>query len=275
MVGLAIAAVVVTFNPLDTGSPLGLGPTRTPHASGPARSPAPAASLGAHGVEVGAPAPSQAVLDPSPVARPTTAAGHSPPAGLTGYGWPLDHARITNGFGVGRPGSFLVDGRTFHDGIDLASFCGAPIVAAHDGAVLTAGRHHEAFLGWLGDLGPFRARVEAEHLWSAQAITIVIDDGNDYRSIYAHLARTAVKAGATVVAGDVIGNEGASGYATGCHLHFGLFSSSDPRTLTLDPKVAARSKLPSQEVMRIDPLLVLPAPDVASIIWGWGARDGS
>jgi len=234
----------------------------------------PAASLGSHGVEVGAAAPSQAVLDPSRAARPTTAAGHSPPAGLAGYGWPLDHARITNGFGVGRPGSFLLEGQAFHDGIDLASFCGAPIVAAHRGVVLTAGRHHEAFQGWLGDLAPFRARVEAEHLWNAQAITVIIDDGNGYRSIYAHLARTAVKAGAIVEAGAVIGYEGASGYATGCHLHFGLFSPSDARTLTLDPKVASRSKLPSQEVMRIDPLLVLPPPEVASVTWGWGAPDG-
>ena len=52
----------------------------------------------------------------------------------------------------GSPGSFVVDGRTFHDGIDISSFCGARIVAAHDGVVLAAGRHHEGFMGWVGDL---------------------------------------------------------------------------------------------------------------------------
>jgi murein DD-endopeptidase MepM/ murein hydrolase activator NlpD len=265
------------LNPLGTGSQLGVAGTAgtgTALASRRGGSEAAAASIGAREHDVPGAASSQAQPGASPAPEPTSAAtNHMPPAGLAGYQWPIESARITNGFGVGRPGSFLLDGQTFHDGIDLASFCGAPIVAAHDGEVLTAGRHHEAFLGWLGDLAPFRARVEAEHLWSAQAITIVIDDGNGYRSIYAHLARTAVKAGATVKSGDVIGYEGASGYATGCHLHFGVFSPSEPRTLALDPKVAARSKLPGAEVMRIDPLLVLPAPDGAAIIWGWGARD--
>jgi murein DD-endopeptidase MepM/ murein hydrolase activator NlpD len=33
-----------------------------------------------------------------------------------------------------------VEGTTFHDGIDLATFCGDRVVAAHDGIVLAAGR---------------------------------------------------------------------------------------------------------------------------------------
>jgi murein DD-endopeptidase MepM/ murein hydrolase activator NlpD len=200
--------------------------------------------------------------------------GPTPLGGLIGYRWPLENARITNGFGLGRPGSFVVAGETFHDGIDIASFCGAPIVAAHDGVILVASRHNEGFLGWLGELGPFRARVDAEQAWNGQAITVVIDDGNGYRSIYAHLARTATQVGATVKAGETIGYEGASGYATGCHLHFALFSPTETLTLALDPKVVAKSKLPPLEIMRIDPLLVLPPPEVASITWGWGARDG-
>jgi murein DD-endopeptidase MepM/ murein hydrolase activator NlpD len=62
------------------------------------------------------------------------------PDTLTGYRWPLEDARITQGFGPATGGSFIVGGRAFHDGIDIANFCGDPIVAAHDGKVLAAGR---------------------------------------------------------------------------------------------------------------------------------------
>ena len=229
-------------------------------------------SLGAHGDGVAGATPSLA----APTAEPSTDPPDPDPSALdqlTGYQWPLTNARITNGFGPGRPGSFVVDGGTFHDGIDIASFCGHAIVAAHDGVILTAGRRSEAYLGWLGDLGPFRARLDAEQGWLGQSITIVTDDLNGYRSVYAHLARTAVKAGDAVEAGDVIAYEGASGHATGCHLHFALFSPLETRTLDLDPKIAAKTKLPAREVMRIDPLLVLPPPEDAAITWGWGSRD--
>lgn len=273
---LVIAAAVVAFRPLGAGTAPAVGaPVETgPIAGGPAQSSvATVPSLGPHGDVV--PGETQPVISASPEPRSNPPDPRpTAPGELTGYRWPVERARITNGFGEGRPGSFVVDGRTFHDGIDLSSFCGAEIVAAHDGVVLTAGRHHEAFLGWLGDLEPFRARVDRQQGWGGQSITVVIDDRNGYRSIYAHLARTAVKAGAEVQAGDVIGYQGASGHATGCHLHFALFSPLDPRTLELDPKIAAKTKLPAREVMRIDPLLVLPPSEDASIIWGWGARDG-
>ena len=53
-------------------------------------------------------------------------------------------------------------------------------------------------------------------------IVIVIDDGNGYRSVYVHLQQADVEAGQEVLAGDIIGLEGATGYATGCHLHYGM-----------------------------------------------------
>jgi murein DD-endopeptidase MepM/ murein hydrolase activator NlpD len=196
-----------------------------------------------------------------------------PPSMLTGYQWPIDHARITNAFGLGRPGGYFINGVELHDGIDISSFCGARIVAAHDGTVLAAGRHHEGYVGWPGDLSAFRAKLDADHAWSTRAIAVVIDDGNGYRSIYLHLAKAAVKPGDVVHAGDFIGWEGQTGYATGCHLHYSIFSPLERATYQLDPKVAAKSLLPGYEIARIDPLLVLPPPDTASITWGWGARD--
>jgi murein DD-endopeptidase MepM/ murein hydrolase activator NlpD len=192
------------------------------------------------------------------------------PATLTGYAWPVTNARITNGYGKGSPGNFEVDGVTFHDGIDISSFCGAPILAAHDGTVLNAGRHHEAWLGWVGDLGPYRDKITRKDAWGGQAISVVIDDGNGYRSVYAHLARKAVSAGDEVRAGDVIGYEGASGNATGCHLHFSIYSPEELRTLDLEKKVAEKTLLPPREIARINPFLVLPPPEAARITWGWG-----
>lgn len=199
-------------------------------------------------------------------------AGPLPPALLAGYQWPIRNARITNTYGLGRPGSFLLGGKPFHDGLDVSSFCGARITAAHDGVVLAAGRRSEAYLGWVGDLGPFRAKLAEQGGWGAQAITVVVDDGNGYRSIYAHLGVAAVEKGAVVRAGDLLGWQGASGNATGCHLHYAIFSPLEQSTLTLDPKIARKTRLPPLETARIDPLLVLPPLAEAGITWNWGAR---
>ena len=199
-------------------------------------------------------------------------ATRSRPAILDGYHWPNRNARITNTFGPGRPGSFIVDAESFHDGIDISSFCGARITAAHDGVVLGAGRRTEGLMGWVGDLGAFRAKVEEEQAWGRQAITVVVDDGNGYRSVYAHLGLAVVEAGEVVRAGDLVGYEGASGNATGCHLNYALFDPEEDATIALDPKIARKTKLPPREIARIDPLLVLPPSETAGIMWGWGAR---
>jgi murein DD-endopeptidase MepM/ murein hydrolase activator NlpD len=228
--------------------------------------------VGPHGDSVAGTRGVDAVARWADVRDAHAAAVPRPPALLAGYGWPVTNARITNSFGLGRPGSFVVDGRTFHDGLDISSFCGAPIMAAHDGVVLGAGRHTEGYLGWVGDLEPFRARVDKEDGWGGQSITVVIDDGNGYRSIYAHLGLEVLKRGQEVRAGDVIGYQGASGHATGCHLHYALFDPHEKATIALDPKTARKTKLPPLEVARIDPLLVLPPLSSAGITWGWGAR---
>ena len=149
--------------------------------------------------------------------------------------------------------------------MDLATFCGDRIVAAHAGTVVAAGRHYDSQMGWIGDLGPYFARLDAKSLWVTLPIVVVIDDGNGYRSIYAHFEKIIVERGQTVEAGQLIGYEGRTGHASGCHLHYGLFSPQETARFGIDPAVAGHMKLPAWEIARIDPLLVLP-PRAATIV---------
>ena len=87
---------------------------------------------------------------------------------------------------------------------------------------------------------------------------VVIDDGNGYRSVYAHMYKLSVKVGDILKAGAMIGYEGATGHATGCHLHYGLFNPDATGVMGIDPAVWQKMLLPDSEVARIDPQLVFP-----------------
>lgn len=206
----------------------------------------------ASGGPVAEPSPTVAA---SPEAADPTAA---PIAALADYRWPLAKGRLTLPFGPSPWGSRIVGGESFHDGLDMATFCGDRIVAAHDGTVLAAGRRYDRYMGWVGDLQPYLDRLDRKKLWSTLPIVVVIDDGNGYRSVYAHFGKIDVKRGDTVKAGQLIGWEGATGRASGCHVHYGLFSPLETRTFTIEADVAKRMKLPRRQIARVDPLLVLP-----------------
>lgn len=242
-----------------------------PTPSSPTSAPAPAAP----GID--APGPIGPAATPNPrvgtVTRPAELADGAPPSRLaseitgtkapaidllTGYRWPVAKVRLTLPFGPTPWGSRLVNGEPFHDGIDLATFCGDRVMAAHDGVVLAAGRHYDDSMGWVGDLDPYLRRLESKRLWMTLPIVVVTDDGNGYRSIYAHFGKIVVKTGDVVQAGQLLGYEGATGRASGCHVHYGLFSPWETSTFRIKPDVARRMKLPTAEIARVDPLLVLP-----------------
>jgi murein DD-endopeptidase MepM/ murein hydrolase activator NlpD len=92
----------------------------------------------------------------------------------------------------------------FHQGVDLAADYGTPIHAAADGIV--------RFTGWEGGFGN----------------KIDLDHENGYHSWYAHLSRFGVSPGQRVHKGDVIGYVGATGDATGPHLHYQLMLGGRP-----------------------------------------------
>ena len=192
----------------------------------------------------------------APQATPT--AEPTPYLNLKGYVWPLLGATVTLPFGPSDWGEFIVDGKHFHDGVDMATQCGDKVMAAHDGVVLAASRTYDAYMGWTSSITPYYNLLDTKHWWDSLPIVVVIDDGDGYRSIYAHEYQVTVTPGQHVKAGQVIGFEGATGNASGCHVHFGLFSPTEKATFQLDPTVVAKDLMPAAEIARINPLLVLP-----------------
>jgi murein DD-endopeptidase MepM/ murein hydrolase activator NlpD len=195
-----------------------------------------------------------------PLAKDTIAQSAEPEE-LAGYVWPIRHALITGRMTPRDFGAFLIvdDGPPVHDGLDIATACGDRVRSAHDGTVLYAGRNFDPYLGYRGDAEAIYARLERLGRTNEQPIVVVIDDGNGYRSVYVHLERASVEPGQVVAAGDVIGREGMTGFATGCHLHYGLIRM-DGVWQSLVPRLAEFGyPLPVRE--RVNPLKVLPWGD--------------
>lgn len=107
---------------------------------------------------------------------------------------PLEFSRVTSGFAM-RMHPILQTWRA-HLGVDYAAPAGTPVRSVGDGVVTFAGRQN----GY-GNV------VEVQH-------------GNDRTTLYAHLSRIDVHKGQRLNQGDGIGAVGATGWATGPHLHF-------------------------------------------------------
>ena len=86
--------------------------------------------------------------------------------------------------------------RRLHTGLDFRAATGTPISAAGPGEVI--------FAGWRGGYGN----------------CTIVDHGGGVATLYAHQRAVRVAVGDEVTRGQVIGAAGATGYATGPHLHF-------------------------------------------------------
>jgi murein DD-endopeptidase MepM/ murein hydrolase activator NlpD len=126
---------------------------------------------------------------------------------------PVKFSRISSRFSLARKHPVLHRIRA-HKGVDYAAGTGTPIDASGDGKV--------AFIGTKGGYGK----------------TIVLQHGQGYRTLYAHMSRTAkgLRTGSRVRQGEVIGYVGSSGLATGPHLHYEFQvngAHKDPLTVKL------------------------------------------
>ena len=107
---------------------------------------------------------------------------------------PVETVRLSSSFGMrNHP---VLGGRRAHNGVDLASPTGTPIVATADGVVSRA--------EWFSSYGLY---VQLEH-------------GAQIETRYGHMSRLNVSAGQQVRKGDVIGFVGSTGRSTGPHLHY-------------------------------------------------------
>ena len=120
---------------------------------------------------------------------------------------PMERLRVSAFFGI----RHAPTGRT-HGGIDFATPTGTPIAAPADGVIVTSSNRYMGESKW-GEL-------------------VVIEHANGLRSLYAHMDKRLVKEGDHVTAGQQIGTSGATGKATGPHLHMEVSRNGD----NIDPQ---------------------------------------
>ena len=107
-----------------------------------------------------------------------------------------------------------------HDGIDIAAPIGTPVQAALSGTILDTGNTdlvHDSRGRQCYSFGKW----------------VMIDHGNGINTMYAHLSEIDVSKGQKIATGQVIGLSGMTGYATGPHLHFGVYASEGTEIMTL------------------------------------------
>ncbi len=125
-----------------------------------------------------------------------------------GFRWPERSFQVTQEWG---PTSFQLEPPYtykgtyyphFHAGVDFTAGCGTPIYAAGAGVVVASG---QPLLPWDSGFG------------------VVVDHGGGVQTWYWHMQpNVVVSPGAIVTSNTLIGYEGATGLATGCHVHFAV-----------------------------------------------------
>ncbi len=110
-----------------------------------------------------------------------------------------------------------------HNGYDWFVPTGTEILAAADGTVELAG---------LGT--PVQCGQETKTAIVVRLVHVG-PRGRPYATLYVHLDSVAVEPGQTVRAGDVLGRAGASGCASGPHLHFSVYDLSGDTRVPVDP----------------------------------------
>lgn len=154
---------------------------------------------------------SLAPVPPAPVAQAAAlpASPSTPAPAAPHFGYPVAQPRVTSPFGNTRPPYVRP-----HRGLDFAARRGTPVLAPADGIVSTATTQY-----------PGGAQYGS---------VVVLDHGNGWQSLYAHLDSFDVHTGQTLRAGTRIGRAGRTGKVTGAHLHLEILHSGkriDPAPL--------------------------------------------
>ncbi|MEG1634430.1 MAG: M23 family metallopeptidase [Rikenellaceae bacterium] len=112
--------------------------------------------------------------------------------------WPIDKKLLRGNIGAfGRRVHPIFRYVHFHEGADLAARKGSPVYATAQGKVISSGPSGNGY-----------------------GISVLVDHGFGYKTRYAHLSKTLVKAGQEVIRGMEIAKVGSTGNSNGPHLHY-------------------------------------------------------
>jgi murein DD-endopeptidase MepM/ murein hydrolase activator NlpD len=117
---------------------------------------------------------------------------------VDGYINPVEGHSINSAYGMRRHPVY--GDMRFHTGVDIAANAGTPVRAVKSGTVTKISANQKPYSGF-GNV-------------------VIIDHGDGYQTVYAHLSQFACKVGDSVQQGQVIGYIGSTGTSTGNHLHF-------------------------------------------------------
>ena len=120
--------------------------------------------------------------------------------GTGSFTWPVPSCTyITSRFGLRIHPIYKTERK--HSGLDVGAGYGAAIVAADSGSV-----------------------IRAANIGDGYGNCVIIDHGNGYMTLYAHMSSMTVSEGQSVTKGSSIGYVGSSGLSTGPHCHFEVWS---------------------------------------------------
>lgn len=139
--------------------------------------------------------------------------GSIPKANSSALVWPLDNVYITQNFGkTNASGRLYVSGT--HNGVDFRAAVGTPVKSSGNGVVAGTGD------------------TDADCKGVSFGRWILIKYDNGLASTYGHLSKISVTPGQQVLAGDVVGYSGNTGYSTGPHLHVSMYPSDAVKPVT-------------------------------------------
>lgn len=125
-----------------------------------------------------------------------------------------------------------------HNAIDMGAPVGTPIVAALSGTVLATGNTDLSH-------SPTGAQCYSFGKW------IMVKHNNGLSTMYAHLSKIDVSPGQGVTTSQVIGLSGMSGYATGPHIHFGVYATEGTKIMDLGAHLNTTNGPCSRAVMPV------------------------